>query len=1197
MQAARRQLETVFRQQLNAGIIGRGALADLLQCLGGRRWEIDLVMDHMPSHGEGVVSCKAFLDFLYSFDENCQRTRSKDTSCLASHVEVPACTMVQESSLGGTPEVLGSESGSRPPNADRGTSMDLGKGEVLRPTSARLALAASPLLDSEDLEAALRRRNDRRRAATLDTAAGFRKGRAAGSGLLEALHSKASELQTSKEAPVMKQAFRVVNSSAAVWHHHAGTIRKSAVQGAAVYGVFAGRWLRVQDFFLPCVVDGRLAMVEHPPPLDSQFAGLRVWRSSATSDQHAGCRIQACEDRGITYQQLEALQHYATARCELDAWYEADPASACYGQRLAPSAVSLYNVLNWVVMPATQSRKCSFVEAVSEQRRPPRWFVSHWNGEILMEFVASIRIHSMLRGPADQTAAYWIAAFAYNQWSLVSEDLSSFQLALARSQGTLLAVDSQACVFNRLWCMYESFLTFRRHEGALFDIAIATPDGEEPAVLIADGLTQQDEVVGSSGHWRDLGGAYGHKLIRERRFPEAVMVAAQASRLQAAAVSLASDRRRILESMADYAGLPPVPEGTLDSEEEHYENLNAVLRWRVSLAFAPAAAARGQPLWEEHAVASPAGWNFERAEHEVRKAMAAVTFVNHRSLLDADGPPVQNTTYHEQTPPGSGNEAATAAAIRRPSALHRPARVHQGQGQERDQPCHRLQEYVYASAANTSDSSDSGGSLRRKDELPPVQRGRRLTPTLGPGDLAGAGVATVDPKRENAQPARSAHLVSPIGVHHSPDGFAGQAGRILPAFGSDRADMDGATDVEEVGGIDVPPSAGIGVLSGSNAERGSGNETECRCAELPDGSGMCLLSLSCGRSSESSSASGVATTVSGAQGGRVTDAGAAGSRAVQLPAGPSDAAAVSVGSAVRLTCTGVQQVSQGELKAALASFNAAKALREQAGTLVTPEGMTLLINIAVATNQFGDLQGALEAYGSALIVGRRAAALESAEGALLLRSFGAAVRRQGDLQVALQAFEASRAVLTRTGHLASPAGALLLTDLAAVKSELGDVEASLSCFQAARQVREQTGTLQTREGARLLMDIATALERKGEHQAALDGYRLADDVWSSVARASSSEHPEAALLPGATAAAIQRLRSLLPPVSPPGKQPAAASPPSPPSPALDPTPAQRSQMAMRARKSAILRASLAVKASPSASSRKFSDMSESDDAD
>jgi len=114
-----------------------------------------------------------------------------------------------------------------------------------------------------------------------------------------------------------------------------------------------------------------------------------------------------------------------------------------------------------VIKPATEKQRTSFVELVAFAAQLPDWFVSHWWGEPVFDFVACIEQHfrdhvdSKVRDEfleyndgerrvVDWKAleegmpppGYWVCAYANNQWRLDEElvdDLSmtSFRKALA----------------------------------------------------------------------------------------------------------------------------------------------------------------------------------------------------------------------------------------------------------------------------------------------------------------------------------------------------------------------------------------------------------------------------------------------------------------------------------------------------------------------------------------------------------------------------------------------------------------------------------------------------------------------------------------------------------------------------------------------------------------------------------------------
>ena len=71
-------------------------------------------------------------------------------------------------------------------------------------------------------------------------------------------------------------------------------------------------------------------------------------------------------------------------------------------------------MVKYVVKPATEEHKCSYVELVapagaSSQR--PKWFVSHWWGEPVKDFIKALKNYANVRG-LKKTDAYWVCAYA-----------------------------------------------------------------------------------------------------------------------------------------------------------------------------------------------------------------------------------------------------------------------------------------------------------------------------------------------------------------------------------------------------------------------------------------------------------------------------------------------------------------------------------------------------------------------------------------------------------------------------------------------------------------------------------------------------------------------------------------------------------------------------------------------------------------
>ena len=123
----------------------------------------------------------------------------------------------------------------------------------------------------------------------------------------------------------------------------------------------------------------------------------------------------------------------------------------------------------------------------------------------------------------------------------------------------------------------------------LYDVAVALPESDDgEAAILTDGLTPEDEQEGKKQHWEHRGGAYGHKLEREKRFPADVFSKAWKVKLEDGEASRDEDRVRILNSIAQKE------EQHLNEEPEqhshHYDAANRHLRWRLGVAYLQVAA-------------------------------------------------------------------------------------------------------------------------------------------------------------------------------------------------------------------------------------------------------------------------------------------------------------------------------------------------------------------------------------------------------------------------------------------------------------------------------------------------------------------------------------------------------------------------------------------------------------------------------
>ena len=83
-------------------------------------------------------------------------------------------------------------------------------------------------------------------------------------------------------------------------------------------------------------------------------------------------------------------------------------------QPLHKDTINLYAVTDWIIKPFTAREACSFVELVVDEgtaEQIPQWFISHWWGEPVFDFIKAVMAHAKARG-LEETAPYWVCAYA-----------------------------------------------------------------------------------------------------------------------------------------------------------------------------------------------------------------------------------------------------------------------------------------------------------------------------------------------------------------------------------------------------------------------------------------------------------------------------------------------------------------------------------------------------------------------------------------------------------------------------------------------------------------------------------------------------------------------------------------------------------------------------------------------------------------
>jgi hypothetical protein len=169
--------------------------------------------------------------------------------------------------------------------------------------------------------------------------------------------------------------------------------------------------------------------------------------------------------------------------------------------------------------------------------------------------------------------AYWICAYANNQWRLddaLTDDPSktSFHEAMSIVDGTVSVVDKGGIIYSRIWCGYEAYVTLKgSRANYLWDVYTAACKGGV-AAGVTDGLAVADF------------GSMEKKERREARFPLALAEASLSIQLEKASASVEIDKIHILNSMIGSADL----NAPLRESHSEYESLNGMLRVKFALS-------------------------------------------------------------------------------------------------------------------------------------------------------------------------------------------------------------------------------------------------------------------------------------------------------------------------------------------------------------------------------------------------------------------------------------------------------------------------------------------------------------------------------------------------------------------------------------------------------------------------------------
>ena len=317
------------------------------------------------------------------------------------------------------------------------------------------------------------------------------------------------------------------------------------------------------------------------------------------------------EERGITLAQLRRVYAQIEHRCLREGWKNRD------GKQLQPAEVNLYDLNKYLLMPDTKEKRVSYVEHITggiAQR--PQWFVSHWWGEPVADFIACIEQHAADRGLEDDVP-YWVCAYANNQHHLaplVNPDASPFRKALDLSVGTVTVLDQGGMCYTRVWCVYEIYTTMQaaKDKSFYYDIYTAKSHhhpqlGTRKAVGLSDPGEQERENSASG--------------LREQFFPLDLAERAFEVSVRDAQASVEEDRLAIHET---------IKRSSPEAGDEAFASLDRALHARFALLVGTQLANRGLYFKAENVLSNVLDWMGQE-----RQPNAAVDRVYGRHCAEA----------------------------------------------------------------------------------------------------------------------------------------------------------------------------------------------------------------------------------------------------------------------------------------------------------------------------------------------------------------------------------------------------------------------------------------------------------------------------------------------------------------------------------------------------------------------------------
>lgn len=200
-----------------------------------------------------------------------------------------------------------------------------------------------------------------------------------------------------------------------------------------------------------------------------------------------GVDISKVELRAMTLSELQAVRAIIISKCIEEEWI-----SSYDERKLRPEDVNLYDLNETLILPLTKKRNCAFKELFSTGDSMPTYYVSHWWGESVLDFIRCCEYHAERHELSPDEAQYWVCAYANRQHDLGTDlgndpSESSFNKTMALSRGVLLVCDMNLVVTSRIWVDFELYRTVAMQCG--LDITIHA--NGSPHLIASRGLPNE----------------------------------------------------------------------------------------------------------------------------------------------------------------------------------------------------------------------------------------------------------------------------------------------------------------------------------------------------------------------------------------------------------------------------------------------------------------------------------------------------------------------------------------------------------------------------------------------------------------------------------------------------------------------------------------------------------------------------------